>query len=106
MSAYLESVRTELVVVPNVKAKPAATSRIAMAIPPVSASRLLGMVPTTGSVVRMLCAVGLLHALMSLTARGRIVPEIYVRLRLVVAPHLWLSQVYVLRACVQILLRI
>ena len=106
MSAYLESVRTEFVVVPNVKAEPAATSRIVMAIPPVSASLLLGMVPKTGSVVRMLFAVVLLHAPMTLTAQGEIVREINVRLSLVVAHHLWLSQVYVLRVCVQTLLRI
>jgi hypothetical protein len=106
MSAYLESVRTEFVVVPNVKANPAATSRIAMAIPPVSASRLLGMVPTTGSVVRMLFAVDLLHAPMTLIAQGEIAREINARLGLVVARHLWLSQVYVLRACVQTLRRI
>ena len=106
MSASLESVRTEFVAVPNVKAKPAATSQIAMAIPSVPASRLLGLVPTTGSVVKMLFAVVLLHALMTLIAQGEIAQEINVRLRLVVARHLWLSQVYVLRACVKTLRRI
>ncbi len=106
MSAFPESVRTEFVVVPNVQAKPAGTSRIATAIPPVSASRLLGMVPATGFVARMLYAVGLLHAPMTLTAQGEIARETNVRLSLVVAHHLWLSQGYVLRACVRTLLRI
>ncbi len=106
MSAFLESVRTESVVVPDVKAKPAAASGIVMAIPPVSASLLLGTVPITDFVGRMLYAVDLLHVPMTLTAQGDIVREINVRSSLVVTHHLWLNQVYVLRVCVKTLLQI
>jgi hypothetical protein len=90
----------------NAKAKPAAASQTAGAIPHVSASHLLETARTTAFVARMLYAVVSPHAQMTLTARGGTARVISVQLRLVVALCLWLSQVFVLRGYVEILLRI
>jgi hypothetical protein len=106
MSARPESARTESPLPANAKPKHAVASQTAAAIPHVSASHLLETIPTMASVARMLYAVVSPRALMTLIVRGGIARVISVRLRPVVALHLRLSQVFVLRAYVEILLRI
>jgi hypothetical protein len=80
---------------PNAKDKRVAASRLATATLPVSASHLLEEVFITDSVVKMLYAVVLLHARMTLIARGGIAPVISALLRLVALHRLSLSRVSV-----------